>query len=89
MTDAGWEEAVSRWWDAALREPSAMAAMGQVLGAACALKERGDRALEQAWAAWRLPSAADVERVHERLESLEGRLARLEGGATPGGADRD
>ncbi len=73
-----WEEAAGRWWDQTLRAPETLERMRGMLGDVCAAKERSDRALEDTWTAWRLPSAADVERLHERLGDLEDSLGRIE-----------
>lgn len=73
-----WEKAAAGWWDGTLREPATLDAMRQALLAACAAKERSDQAIEQVWAQWRLPSATDVERLHERVGDLDERLARIE-----------
>jgi len=73
-----WEEAAGRWWDDHLRDPKTLDAMGQLLGGLSTLKERGDRALEDHWGRWRLPSAADVERLYERMGEVEESLARIE-----------
>lgn len=92
-----WERSAQAWWDQALRSRETLEAMGAALGGMCAARERSDRALEQAWAAWRLPSASDVERVYERLGEVQeqlgevaGRLAALEERLDAGaGARRD
>ncbi len=75
---SAWEDAAARWWDEALRAPTTLEAMGGWLRGTSELKARWDRGLEQVWSGWRLPSALDVERVHERLGELEQQLVRLE-----------
>ncbi|RMG08575.1 MAG: hypothetical protein D6731_21655 [Planctomycetota bacterium] len=72
------EAFASRWWDGALRDPGLLRGVGRLLDASSAAKERSDRALEDHWNRWRLPSAADLERVLERLGDVEQRLSRLE-----------
>ena len=73
-----WEKAAATWWDATLRDPKTLEALGTNLNAMCTLKERTDRQLEELWGRYRLPSAADVERLHERLASIEDSLERVE-----------
>jgi hypothetical protein len=73
-----WEQAASGFWDTTLREPATLDAMRAALLAVCAAKERSDQAVEQLWSQWRLPSATDVERLHERMGDLDERLARIE-----------
>jgi hypothetical protein len=73
-----WERVGTRWWDDALRHPQILESNGSKLNAMSGFKERWDRALEQMWSGWRLPSALDVERVYERLGEVEERVARLE-----------
>ncbi|MCO5165589.1 MAG: hypothetical protein M9894_04365 [Planctomycetes bacterium] len=73
-----WEQQAARWWDATLREPPTLEGMRKALEGVCAAKERSDQALEQLWALYRLPTATDVERLHERLGDLEDGLARLQ-----------
>lgn len=72
------EQAAARWWDRTLRSPKTLGRLGTVLNDACAARERGDRALEDVWNAWRVPSAADAERIHERLGELGAQLDRVE-----------
>ncbi len=74
-----WEQQATRWWDATLREQGTLDLMRRSLEGVCAAKERSDEALEQLWAAYRLPSATDVERLNERLGDIEDRLDRLQG----------
>ena len=71
------EESAAKWWDRTLRAPRTLTGLGRVLGGASSVKERWDRSLEQAWSAWRLPSALDVERLHERIGELEEHLSEL------------
>lgn len=73
-----WEGAAARWWDQTLRAPETLEQLGKSLGAACAAKERSDQALEQLWSQWRLPSATDLERLHERVADVDERLGRIE-----------
>lgn len=70
----GLEEAAARWWDKTLRHPKTLSGLGLWLDGVSAWKAGWDRALERTWSAWRLPSAYDVERLHERLKELEERL---------------
>ena len=72
------EDAASGWWDQHLRRPTTLERLGKQLNRMSALKARWDRTLEQSWATWRLPSALDVERLHERLGELEEQLVRVE-----------
>lgn len=72
------ERVATRAWDGILRHPTTLEALGSNLRGASAVKRRFDRGLEQTWAGWRLPSALDVERVHERLGELEEHVLRLE-----------
>lgn len=74
-----WEQQATRWWDATLREQGTLDLMRKSLEGVCAAKERSDQTLEQLWAAYRLPSATDVERLNERLGDIEDRLDRLQG----------
>lgn len=85
-----WEQAASRWWDETIRDPRTMEGMGAVLNALCAAKERSDRSLDEHWAGWRLASATDVQRIHERLGELQVQLDRIESllGAAPAEAPR-
>jgi hypothetical protein len=69
-----WEKAASTWWDGTLRQESTLEGMRQALLGVCAAKERSDQALEQLWASYRLPSATDLERVHERVGEVEERV---------------
>ncbi|MDC3379332.1 hypothetical protein OAX78_03520 [Planctomycetota bacterium] len=73
-----WEKAAQTWWDQTLRSPETLNGMGEMLNGLCDAKERGDRAMERLWASYRLPSAVDVERIHERQGELDERLARIE-----------
>jgi hypothetical protein len=73
-----WERVATRAWDGVLRHPTTLEGLGANLRGASELKSRWDRGLEQAWAGWRLPSALDVERMHERLGEVEETLLRLE-----------
>lgn len=73
-----WEQQAAKWWDATLRDQGTLEQMRAALLAVCAAKERSDQQLEQLWGAWRLPSATDVERLHERVGELDDRLARIE-----------
>ncbi len=73
-----WEKAATQWWDATLQSPATLESLGAALNAACEAKERSDRALEQVWGQWRLASATDVERIHERLGEIDDRLAGIE-----------
>ena len=70
-----WEEAASGWWDRTLRSPHTLEAMGGMLPAMCSAKERWDQALDEAWSRWRLPSASDVDRIHERIGEIPGLFA--------------
>jgi hypothetical protein len=74
----GCERTAGKWWDGALRQPRTLESMGGWLNGVCTVKERSDQALEEHWARWRLPSATDVERLHERIGDLEQQLARVE-----------
>ena len=72
------EAAAAKWWDATLRAPKTLETMGMALGGLSGAKERMDRTMEQAWSAWRLPTALDVERLHERMGELEEQIAELQ-----------
>lgn len=84
----GWEEQAGRWWDETLRDSRTLEGMGQFLSAMCTAKERSDRALEEHWARLRLPSAADIERVYERLGEVQAQLDRLEAALAEGATAR-
>jgi len=71
------EEKAASWWDQTLRAPRTLTGLGKTLTGVSTVKERWDRNLEQAWGAWRLPSALDVERLHERIGELEDHLCEL------------
>ncbi|MGE0710311.1 MAG: hypothetical protein AB7N76_13640 [Planctomycetota bacterium] len=71
------ERAAAKWWDATLRAPRTLESLGSALTGLSGAKERLDRALEQTWSVWRLPTALDVERLHERLGELEEQLAEV------------
>lgn len=73
-----WEKAATAWWDATLRDPKTLGSLGEALNGMCEAKERSDRMVERVWAHWRLPTASDVERIHERLTDLERQLGRVE-----------
>lgn len=73
-----WEQQAAKWWDGTLRDQGTLEQMRAALLAVCAAKERSDHQLEQLWGLWRLPSAADVERLYERQGELEDRLSRIE-----------
>lgn len=73
-----WEQQAARWWDTTLRDQGTLEQMRSMLLGVCAAKERSDQALEQVWAAYRLPSATDLERLNERLGDIEDRLGRFE-----------
>ena len=73
-----WERVATRAWDGALRHPATLQALGANLRGVSAVKRGFDRGLERTWAGWRLPSALDVERVHERIGELEEHVLRLE-----------
>jgi hypothetical protein len=72
------EESAGRMWEKTIKDPRTLESMGSMLTFLCGAKERSDRALEEAWAHARLPSAADVQRLFERLGEIDERLARLE-----------
>lgn len=72
------ERVATRAWDGVLRHPTTLDALGSNLRGVSEVKRRVDRGLELTWAGWRLPSALDVERVHERIGELEEQLIRLE-----------
>tara|TARA_B100000965_G_C19392856_1_gene669779 strand:- start:82 stop:420 length:339 start_codon:yes stop_codon:yes gene_type:complete len=72
------EAAAAKWWDATLRAPKTLETMGMALGGLSGAKERMDRTMEQTWSAWRLPTALDVERLHERMGELEEQIAELQ-----------
>lgn len=82
-----WEQSAAKWWDETLRAPQTLSGLGSALSGISSAKERWDRGLEQAWSTWRLPSAMDVERLHERIGELEDQLfalsAQLEGLSAP------
>ena len=71
------EEKAASWWDRTLRAPTTLTGLGKTLSGVSLVKERWDRNLETAWGAWRLPSALDVERLHERLGELEDHICEL------------
>lgn len=71
------EEKAASWWDRTLRAPKTLTGLGKTLAGVSTVKERWDRNLEQTWGAWRLPSALDVERLHERIGELEDHLCEL------------
>lgn len=73
-----WEQQAARWWDTTLRDQGTLEQMRSMLDNICAAKERSDQTLEQVWAAYRLPSATDIERLNERLGDIEDRLGRFE-----------
>jgi hypothetical protein len=73
-----YEEALGRLVDGLQKDARAIEAAGAWLGFGAALKERADRALEDAWARVRLSSAADVERIHDRLGAIEAALSRID-----------
>jgi hypothetical protein len=73
-----WEQSSAGWWEQTLRDPKTLEQMSSWLNGACEAKERSDRALEDHWAQWRLPSSADLERVYERLGQVQESLGRLE-----------
>lgn len=73
-----WEQAASRWWDETVRDPKTLEGMGTFLDALCAAKERTDRSLDEHWSRWRLASATDVQRIHERLGEVQAQLDRIE-----------
>lgn len=87
FTDA-WEKAATCWWDTMLHDAATLQGMGQAISALSALKERQNRAMEDLWSLVRLPTAADIERLHERLGDIERRLAALEQG-TPAAQPKD
>jgi hypothetical protein len=72
------EDGVTRFWDRALRKPFVLGGMGRSLNGISGVKARWNRSLEDAWAGWRLPSALDVERMHDRIGDLEAHILRLE-----------
>ena len=73
-----WEQHAAGWWAEQLQDPKTMERMGDWLNGACEAKERSDRALEEHWGQWRLPSAADVERLYERMGQVRDALERIE-----------
>lgn len=68
------EEAVGELAQALIENPLFNSALGRALGAG----ERAASAQRQAIGALNLASAADVERLEQRLRSLSGRLEVLE-----------
>lgn len=85
-----WEALLGERWQAALRDKALLEKLGGSLSALSFFKERRDRALERFWEECRLPSAADVERVYERLGELQERIDELEEAiAAPLPADQD
>ncbi len=73
-----WEKAAGAWLDVWLKSPAFLKAMGQTLEAQLGLKAQSNRFVDGVLAAWRVPSARDVEALGERIAALEERLSRME-----------
>lgn len=87
-----WQDAMQPWlkmqqnWEKTFNDayaeyqsrPENLSRVGQFLSTASQLKARHDRMLERALEFWRIPSAADVERLYERMAEANERLALIE-----------
>lgn len=73
-----WEKAASAWLDVWLKSPAFLKAMGQTLEAQLGLKAQSNRLVDGLLAAWRVPSARDVEALGERIAAIEERLSIIE-----------
>jgi hypothetical protein len=76
---AKFTDVATRWWDDTLREEKTLGRLHAFLSDLSWAKERSDRALEDVWSAWRVPSAGDLERLNQRLSDLQRQLDRIEG----------
>jgi hypothetical protein len=72
------EDGITRFWDRALRNRFVLGGMGRSLNGISGARAWWNRSLEDAYAGWRLPSALDVERMHDRIGDLEAHILRLE-----------
>ncbi len=74
-----WEKAATAWFDAWMRSPAYIGAMGRLLSAQLGLKAAGNRWVDDALELWRIPSGRDIEGIVDRVAALEERLADFEG----------
>lgn len=77
ITDT-FERAASAWFDAWMKSPAFLAAMGRMLAAQLGLKAGANRLVDDTLEAWRIPSGRDLEALAQRLAALEARLAAQE-----------
>jgi hypothetical protein len=72
-------DVATRWWDSSLRSEKTLDRLHRMLDDMSSVKERSEQALDDVYAAWRVPSSGDLERVGERVTAMQRQLDRIEG----------
>ena len=72
-----YEKASSAFLQSLQNSPSQLNLVGQSLKTLSTVKARIDQNLEKFWESFRMVSAADIERVYERLGDIQDRLDEL------------